>query len=800
MSTTVEYILDVATGAATSALKKTSKVIDGLSKAFKDSKGDGVAFGAALVVSFVALKKAAGSVANMIGRLADTAIKAAQAMLELTTSVVDNINDLNDLSTVSGISAQNIEALRTAFVASGQSADSANTILKMFPRIMNQLSNETSDASKVFRGLGLSLRDAAGNAKSADQVFIEMIHAVQGIDDQTQKARTAMALFGRQASGVVQALGADKFEAFTDAVERYGTRAGPEASKSAAQFQKNLALLDLVTKRTKQSFVENTGVLRLFEVGLKNVVAAVTALNVFLQSGAEGLKQLGQAGLLLVNLVLRQLFEGFKKLVLQGMKPTFDLLNMLSEQVTGQSIFGNLAKTIGDLTINTFDLNDAVDDGIAAYRKELEILNENTSTKDGASKTAAQLARDYKLVEGVLGQLNKATKKDTKDTKDNTDAKKEQQRAEKARLARLKRQAQLLKILANENKKRLAAIKEVRDIIKDAGSDQITELEKINRLEQERLDKLILIGMQEGINTDAAKKAVEERAERERRALQQRGVVGALGVAQTAIGAASDPTALIGAVAGAFGPIGSAIGGVAQALSDLGRVDQNQAKELAKELGVSQKRAEEILLQQKQEDIKQNFRATFEGIAQGIKILVPLLIEALPPILFDAALVIVDAILRLPIQLLSVIGKGLVQAFKAIGGIFTDPLGFLGSIIDAIFDAIKRIFDFFTQPFQDAGSMMGGGRMLSGQGGLRFTGSNRGLAMLHEGEMVVPRSGQISSSVARDAQAAMSGSGSVNIIINSIVTERSAIDELVEKIEERYGSFGQSTNPLFGGR
>ncbi|MEC7476333.1 MAG: phage tail tape measure protein [Pseudomonadota bacterium] len=775
MSTTVEYILDVKTGKATKALGDTAKKTDKVGKSLNDTKMSGLAAAGALGAAFTGIGAAAGIAANAVGALANTAIKAAQAMFELTTSVVDNINDLNDLSTVSGISAQNIEALRTAFVASGQSADSANTILKMFPRIMNQLSNETSDASKVFRGLGLSLRDAAGNAKSADQVFIEMIHAVQGIDDQTQKARTAMALFGRQASGVVQALGADKFEAFTDAVERYGTRAGPEASKSAAQFQKNLALLDLVTKRTKQSFVENTGVLRLFEVGLKNVVAAVTALNVFLQSGAEGLKQLGQAGLLLVNLVLRQLFEGFKKLVLQGMKPTFDLLNMLSEQVTGQSIFGNLAKTIGDLTINTFDLNDAVDDGIAAYRKELEILNENTSTKDGASKTAAQLARDYKLVEGVLGRLNKATKKDTKDTKDNTDAKKEQQRAEKARLARLKKQAQLLKILANENKKRLAAIKEVRDIIKDAGSDQITELEKINRLEQERLDKLILIGMQEGINTDAAKKAVQERAERERRALQQRQIAGQIGIAQTAIGAASDPTALIGAVAGAFGPIGSAIGGVVQALSDLGQKDPEQ--------------------------IKEEFRATFEGIAQGIKILVPLLIEALPPILFDAALVIVDAILRLPIQLLSVIGKGLVQAFKAIGGIFTDPLGFLGSIIDAIFDAIKRIFDFFTQPFQEGfgGSMMGGGRMLSGQGGLRFTGGD-GLAMLHQGEMVVPRSGQISSSVARDAQAAMGGSGSVNIIINSIVTERSAIDELVEKIEERYGSFGQSTNPLFGGR
>jgi hypothetical protein len=666
---------------------------------------------------------------------------------------------------------------------------------------MNQLSNETSDASKVFRGLGLSLRDAAGNAKSADQVFIEMIHAVQGIDDQTQKARTAMALFGRQASGVVQALGADKFEAFTDAVERYGTRAGPEASKSAAEFQKNLALLDLVSKRAKQSFIENTGVLKFFEGALKRVIAAIAALNVFMQEGADGLKRLGQAGLLLVNLVLRQLFEGFKKLVLKGMKPTFDLLNMLSEQVTGKSIFGNLAQTITDLTINTFDLNDAVDAGMEAYKREMEVLNQSTDAKDDAAKSAQQLKRDYALVEGVLAKLNKATKKDTKDTKNNTDAKKEQQRAEKARLARLKRQAELLKVLANENKKRLAAIKEVRDIIKDAGSDQITELEKINQLEQERLDKLIMIGLQEGINTDAAKKAIEDRAERERKALKQQKIVGALGVAQTAIGAASDPSAMIGAVAGAFGPIGSAIGGIVQTLSDLGRVDPKQAEALAKELGVSQKRAEEILQQQKQEEIKENFRATFEGIAQGIKILIPLLIEALPPLLFDAARLIIDAIIQLPFTLAASLVRFVKGIIDGITNFFSGK-GFFKAIGDAIGDMFGRLVKLITEPFQGifGGSKMGGGRMLSGQGGLRFTGSNRGLAMLHEGEMVVPRSGQISSSVARDVGVATSGSGSVNITINSIITERSAIDALVEKIEERYGSFGQSTNPLFGGR
>ena len=93
--------------------------------------------------------------------------------------------------------------------------------------------------------------------------------------------------------------------------------------------------------------------------------------------------------------------------------------------------------------------------------------------------------------------------------------------------------------------------------------------------------------------------------------------------------------------------------------------------------------------------------------------------------------------------------------------------------------------------------------MPSAQGGLRFTGANRGLAMLHEGEMVVPRSGQISSTVARDAQGAIQaqgGGGGVTVVINSAITERSAVDALVRKIEERFSAFGQSTSPLFGGR
>ena len=171
------------------------------------------------------------------------------------------------------------------------------------------------------------------------------------------------------------------------------------------------------------------------------------------------------------------------------------------------------------------------------------------------------------------------------------------------------------------------------------------------------------------------------------------------------------------------------------------------------------------------------------------------------PELFKAALLIVDALIQLVPNLIASLLKIFSSLFIGIENFFSGK-GFFQAIRLALLDMVERLIKLITSPFENifGGSKMGGGRMLSGQGGLRFTGQNRGLAMLHEGEMVVPRSGQMSSSVARDANIANGGSGGINIVINSAITERSAVDSLVRKIEERFGSFGQSTSPLFGGK
>ena len=96
-----------------------------------------------------------------------------------------------------------------------------------------------------------------------------------------------------------------------------------------------------------------------------------------------------------------------------------------------------------------------------------------------------------------------------------------------------------------------------------------------------------------------------------------------------------------------------------------------------------------------------------------------------------------------------------------------------------------------------AGFRSGGRYIPSARGGIKFTGSDEGLAMLHRGEFVVPETGQMPQAVQRTMGM---GQGGMTININAAVVESNAVDELVRQIERRFQTFGSSTSPLFGGR
>ena len=756
MSTTVEYILDIDSKGAQAGLKKTEQATKRTTRSLKSARAQA----RGLSGSFQAVGEAAGFMAPELTGLADVFMMGARTARGFGRALASGNPIIIGLTLA-------ITAGIAAFAAFNAATKREEESQKALSKALEENTKKIKENQAAYTNAENAILSSAGKLNE-----LRLEYAVLAGDiSKAEAAETKRAFSAEQAASKLETQLAKQIEAKqkTLQAERDNLKA---QNKRIAFLGAEGNLIDrngkLTQKGTKEYqkqdlILKNIGMLErdLRDLRIDGTKRIQAQADEFIKLQEKISKELARQKRIDEAIARAKERQTQLQGILNGLQSQAAGLadRLLSSQISrmqpAQKINAEYNKEIANLA--------TIEQSIIKQFNEAEKVAR--SKKDAALLTQIQAQKEAALasVQSLRAEAQLAAQKKVFDL------------ASKGLKVQIKGAQKLGSTFGKVLQKRLTAQKEVDSIIKSAGEDQLTALQKINDLESERLKTLQDIAKQQGINTQAAQDAVKARAERERAALRQQEIAGGVGVATTVIQTATDPNALINAVGAAFGPIGSAVAGVVGALSDLGQRDP--------------------------EEIKEQFRATFQGIAQGIKILVPLLIEALPSILFEAAQMIVDALIQLPFAIVASIGKLIISVVDGIKNFFSGK-GFFQAIGDAIGKMFERLIELITAPFEGlfGGSKMGGGRMLSGQGGLRFTGANRGLSLLHEGEMVVPRSGQMSSSVARDVASQMRGGGGVNITINSAITERSAIDSLVRKIEQRFGSFGQSTSPLFGGK
>ncbi len=755
MSTTVEYILDVDAKGAQAGLKKTGQAAKKTTKSIKSARMQA----RGLSGSFQAVGEAAGFMAPELAGLGEIALVGARSFRGFGRALASGSPIIIGLTLA-------ITAGIAAFAAFNAATKREEESQKALSKALEENTKKIKENQAAYNKAEKAILSSAGKLNE-----LRLQYAVLSGDiSKAEAAETKRAFSAEQAASKLETELANQIQAKQKLlqVERENLKGvnkridflraeGNLINRNGQLTQKG------IVERKKQESIErnisliNRDLLNLRTDGQKRIKAqADEFIKLQEKISKEQQRQKRIEDAIARSKERQTQLQG----ILNGLQSQAAgladrlLTSQISRMQPAERINAEYTKEISNL--------DAIDKGIIKQFIEAEKVAK--TKKDTALLTQIQAQKETALanvqklrVDAQLAAQKKVLDLSTKSLKE-----------------QIKGGQKIGSTFGKMLQKRVTAQKQVDTIIKTAGEDQLSALDKINQAEKSRLETLKEIAKQQGINTEEAKKAVKARAERERASLKQQQIAGGVGVSQTIIQAATDPTSLIAAVGNAFGPIGGAIAGGIGAIAEIGKRDP--------------------------EEIKEQFRATFEGIATGIKILVPLLIEALPSILFEAAQSIVDAIIQLPFAIVASIGKLIMSVVDGIKDFFSGK-GFFNAIGDAIGSMFERLVELITAPFEGlfGGSKMGGGRMLSGQGGLRFTGANRGLAMLHEGEMVVPRSGQMSSNVARDVSAQMGGGGGVNITINSAITERSAIDSLVRKIEQRFGSFGQSTSTLFGG-
>lgn len=147
------------------------------------------------------------SLAKIGKSFAAVGLAAATGLALLTKNAIDSADHLNDLSKQSGVSVENIQKLSFAFKQGGVDSEGFATILKKLNQsIAEGAGDAKSEAALAYKLLGISLKDAAGNAKTADVVLAELADKFAQYADGPNKTALALKLMGKAGQEAIPTL------------------------------------------------------------------------------------------------------------------------------------------------------------------------------------------------------------------------------------------------------------------------------------------------------------------------------------------------------------------------------------------------------------------------------------------------------------------------------------------------------------------------------------------------------------------------------------------------------------------
>ena len=315
---------------------------------------------------------------NSMGSLNTTSVKIAGGFVALAVAIAKEEKALIAMTKESAAFADNIITLS---MQTGQTTDqlqefsyatelidvSVDTLQGSLTKLTNNMQdtiNGTGNAKASFEALGISVTDADGNMRSANDVFYETIDALGDVKNETERDAMAMDIFGRSAQDLNPLIiqGSETLKAYAQEAHNVGYVLDDEALSA-------LGAVDDAYQRLQKS-----------QEGAKNQLSAEFAPY------------------------LTEFYEKITKLIKDGGQALKD-----SEIVDS---FGMLLETVGDIIAPTDQLSsDTVPKLTEALRPLAEIMAGIADTIDFISGAATVLTTgiwDWDKWSGGWKQMGKA--------------------------------------------------------------------------------------------------------------------------------------------------------------------------------------------------------------------------------------------------------------------------------------------------------------------------------------------------------------------------------------------------------
>lgn len=152
-------------------------------------------------------------IANDLRPLSTAAAGLVTGMVGLGVKAAATADDLNTLSKQTGLSTDSLQKMQYA-------ADRVDVSVDTISGAVTKMKKNMAGTAEPFNKLGVSVTDATGHMRSAEDVFYDTIRALSGIPNEVERDQAAYEIFGKSAdelAGIIDDGG--------DAFRRYGQEA-----------------------------------------------------------------------------------------------------------------------------------------------------------------------------------------------------------------------------------------------------------------------------------------------------------------------------------------------------------------------------------------------------------------------------------------------------------------------------------------------------------------------------------------------------------------------------------------------
>jgi len=166
------------------------------------------------------------------------AVSAGKAMADMAVDAAAYADEMITQSTVTGMSVENLQAYAYAADLVDVSLETLTGSMAKNVKSMANAAEGSAKYAEAYEKLGVSITNADGTLRNSEEVYWEVIDALAGVANETERDAIAMQLFGKSAQALnpLIAQGSEGIAALTEEAKQMGAVLSEDSISKLGEF------------------------------------------------------------------------------------------------------------------------------------------------------------------------------------------------------------------------------------------------------------------------------------------------------------------------------------------------------------------------------------------------------------------------------------------------------------------------------------------------------------------------------------------------------------------------------------